>query len=66
MAEHANSTTVPTAQVITFPRRDTYVAGRPKIMPIDLPSNVVRLYALPGRHRQYTPTSVLLGRSSLS
>lgn len=47
--------------VVPFPHRDTYVAGRPNIMPLDLPPNVVRLYELPGRHRQYTPTSVLLG-----
>lgn len=47
--------------VIPFPPRDTYVAGRPNVMPLDLPSNVVRLYALPGRHREYTATSLLLG-----
>lgn len=49
--------------VVPFPPRDTYVAGRRPIMPLDLPPNVVRLYDLPGRHRKYTPTSVLLGET---
>lgn len=47
--------------VVPFPPRDTFVAGRRPIMPLDLPPNVVRLYQLPGRHRKYTPTSILLG-----
>ncbi len=61
MADLANSTPVPSAQIIAFPNQDTYVAGRPSFMPVDLPENVVRLYALPGRERSYTATSILLG-----